>query len=173
MTAGSTSASARRPRFRIGRVLLYSFIAITALIWMIPLVGAVLSSFRPYADTIANGAFSWPNSFTLDNYRNAWTRGEIPGKYWNTVVILAPALVLTLFFSSMVAFICSRYSWRFNILLLSIFTAGNLLPQQIIIQPLFQFSNRVPFQDWLSNSGKLNGSWWGFILIHVAFQSGF
>ena len=55
----------------------------------------------------------------------------------------------------MVAFVCSRYSWRFNILLLSIFTAGNLLPQQIIIQPLFQFYNRVELPDFLSNSGKL------------------
>jgi multiple sugar transport system permease protein len=84
-----------------------------------------------------------------------------------------PALLLTLWFSSMVAFVCSRYSWRFNIFLLSVFTAGNLLPQQIIIQPLFQFYNRVPLPEWLSNSGKLNGSVWGLILIHVAFQSGF
>jgi multiple sugar transport system permease protein len=84
-----------------------------------------------------------------------------------------PALILTLFFASMVAFVTSRYSWRFNILLLSIFTAGNLLPQQIIIQPLFQFYNRVELPEFLSNSGKLNGSTWGIILIHVAFQSGF
>ena len=89
------------------------------------------------------------------------------------MVILVPALMLTLFFSSMVAFVASRFSWRFNILMLSIFTAGNLLPQQIIIQPLFQFYNRVELPEWLSNSGKLNGSALGLILIHVAFQSGF
>ncbi len=81
----------------------------------------------------------------------AWEQGDIARKYWNTAVILVPALIVTLFFSSMVAFVCSRYSWRFNIVLLSIFTAGNLLPQQIIIQPLFQFYNRVPLPDWLSN----------------------
>ena len=57
--------------------------------------------------------------------------------------------------------------------MLSIFTAGNLLPQQIIIQPLFQFYNRVELPELLSNSGKLNGSALGIILIHVAFQSGF
>ena len=135
--------------------------------------GRSIASFRPYAETVSNGAFSWPHTFTLDNYRNAWVQGDIPRKYWNTTVILVPALLLTLFFSSMVAFICSRFSWRFNILLLSLFTAGNLLPQQIIIQPLFQFYNRVPLPEWLSNSGKLNGSALGIILIHVAFQSGF
>ena len=163
----------RRSGLRLSRILIYIFLTLTALLWMVPIAGAIFASLRPFADTIANGFFSWPESLTLDNYQNAWNQGDILGRYWNTALILVPSLILTLFFSSMVAFVCSRYSWRFNITLLSIFTAGNLLPQQIIIQPLFQFYNRVELPDWLSNSGKLNGSTWGIILIHVAFQSGF
>jgi multiple sugar transport system permease protein len=144
-----------------------------AVIWLIPIVGAAYASLRPFAETVRDGAFSWPHTLTWDNYRNAWTESDIPHKYWNTTLILVPALILTLFFSSMVAFVCSRFSWRFNITMLMIFTAGNLLPQQIIIQPLFQFYNHVELPGFLSNSGKLNGSVWGLILIHVAFQSGF
>jgi multiple sugar transport system permease protein len=158
---------------RPGRVMLYVFLSVTAFVWMIPIIGAIFASFRPFSETVREGAFSWPNSFTLDNYREAWEQGDIPKKYWNTALILVPALFLTLFFSSMVAFAASRYSWRFNIAFLVLFTAGNLLPQQIIIQPLFQMYNRVPLPEFLSNSGKLNGSTWGLILIHVAFQSGF
>src|SRR5688500_19456803 len=163
----------RRPRVSVARVLLYTFITLTALIWLVPIAGAIFASFRPFQDTIQDGFFSWPESLTLDNYRNAWEQGDLLRKYWNTALVLVPALILTLFFASMVAFVTSRYSWRFNILLLSIFTAGNLLPQQIIIQPLFQFYNRVELPEWLSNSGRLNGSALGIILIHVAFQSGF
>jgi multiple sugar transport system permease protein len=173
VTAATAVGSRRRTRITLGRVLLYAFIALTALLWLVPLAGTVFASLRPFAETIRDGFFSWPQSLTLDNYRNAWEQGDILHKYWNTVVILVPALVFTLFFASMVAFICSRFSWRFNILMLSIFTAGNLLPQQIIIQPLFQFYNRIELPEWLSNSGKLNGSALGLILIHVAFQSGF
>ena len=158
---------------RPGRILLYVFLSVTAFVWMIPIAGAIFSSFRPFSETVREGAFSWPNSFTLDNYRDAWEQGDILHKYWNTALILVPALILTLFFSSMVAFAASRYSWRFNIAFLVLFTAGNLLPQQIIIQPLFQMYNRVPLPDFMSNSGRLNGSTWGLILIHVAFQSGF
>ena len=156
------STTRRRPRAsRPGRILLYAFISVTAVVWLVPIAGAVFASLRPFAETVQDGFFSWPHTLTLDNYRNAWEQGDIPRKYWNTAVILVPALILTLFFSSMVAFVCSRFSWRFNILLLSLFTAGNLLPQQIIIQPLFQFYNRVELPEWLSNSGKLNGSAWG------------
>ncbi len=155
------------------RVVLYVFLTLTALVWLVPILGAVYSSFRPFSETVRDGYFSVPDSVTLDNYRNAWTDGDILGRYWNTFLILAPALILTLWFSSMVAFAASRYSWKFNIFFLVLFTAGNLLPQQIIIQPLFQIYNRIPLPDFMSNSGKLNGSTWGLILIHVAFQSGF
>ena len=160
-------------RIRPGRLLLHGFLITMAVLWMVPLVGALYASFRPFAETVSQGYFSVPDSFTLDNYRNAWEQGDILQRYWNTALILIPALFLTLFFSSMVAFAASRFSWRFNISLLVLFTAGNLLPQQIIIQPLFQIYNRIPLPDFLSNSGKLNGSVWGLILIHVAFQSGF
>jgi len=173
MSAVATSSSARHARISPARILLYAFITVTAVIWLVPIVGAIFASFRPFSETVRDGFFSWPHTLTLDNYRNAWEQGDIPHKYLNTAVILFPALIITLFFSSMVAFVCSRYSWRFNVLLLSIFTAGNLLPQQIIIQPLYQFYNRVPLPEFLSNSGKLNGSAWGIILIHIAFQSGF
>jgi multiple sugar transport system permease protein len=173
MSASTAALPKRRKPITLGRILLYTFVSLTALVWIVPIAGAIFASVRPFTDTVRDGFFSWPQNLTLDNYRNAWEQGDIARKYWNTAVILVPALLVTLFFSSMVAFVCSRYSWRFNILLLSLFTAGNLLPQQIIIQPLFQFYNRVPLPDWLSNSGRLNGSALGIILIHIAFQSGF
>jgi multiple sugar transport system permease protein len=173
LTDQETAFAENKAPLRPARVLLHVFLVLTALVWMVPILGAIFSSFRPFSETVRDGYFSWPDSLTLDNYTNAWEQGDILQKYWNTFLILAPALVLTLFFSSMVAFAASRYSWKFNITFLVLFTAGNLLPQQIIIQPLFQMYNRIPLPDFLSNSGKLNGSTWGLILIHVAFQSGF
>jgi multiple sugar transport system permease protein len=173
VTGGTSLAPRPKGRLQPARVVLYAFVTLTALVWLIPIAGAIFASLRPFTDTARDGFFSWPRSLTLDNYRNAWEQGDIARKYLNTALILVPALVFTLFFASMVAFVCSRFSWRFNILLLSIFTAGNLLPQQIIIQPLFQFYNRVELPEFLSNSGRLNGSVWGLILIHIAFQSGF
>jgi ABC-type spermidine/putrescine transport system permease subunit II len=75
----------------------------------------------------------------------------------------------------MVAFACTRFSWRFNIFFLILFTAGNLMPQQVIFQPLFQIYKRVPLPDLLSdtNTGSLLGTKIAVILIHIAFQTGF
>lgn len=169
----ATTVAGSKKKLTPARIALHLFLILTGLVWLVPIVGAMYASFRPFAETVQDGYLSVPDTFTLDNYRNAWDQGDILGRYWNTLLILVPALALTLFFSSMVAFAASRYSWRFNVGFLVLFTAGNLLPQQIIIQPLFQMYNRIPLPEFLSNSGRLNGSTWGLILIHVAFQSGF
>ena len=99
----------------------------------------------------------------------------MPRHWLVTFVVVIPAMFLVLFLSSMVAYVVSRYSWKYNIALLMLFTAGNLLPPQAIIQPLFQLYNRIPFPEipLLSETGELRGSLIGLILIHVAFQSGF
>lgn len=157
-------------------VYLAQFFLITLVaLWMVPLVGMVVSSFRPLADTNANGIFSWPDSLTLENFRGAWERGNMPRHWLVTAIVVVPSLILVLFFSSMVAFAVSRYSWKFNLSLLMLFTAGNLLPPQTMIQPLFQIYRRIPLPEipLISDTGELRGSLIGLILIHVAFQSGF
>ena len=56
------------------------------------------------------------------------------------------------------AFGISRFSWRFNIVLLLLFTAGNLLPPQVLAQPLFQMYKRMALPGFLSPTGYMLGS---------------
>ena len=111
------------------RVLLYVVLTVLALAWLVPIGTAVYSSFRYFeADTQVNGVFSWPETLTLDNYRDAWNVGDMGSHFLKTAFIVLPALVLILLLASCVAFACTRYSWRFNIFFLMLFTAGNLMP---------------------------------------------
>lgn len=160
---------------RRSRIFAQLFLSAMVIVWILPIAGMVVSSFRPYAETSTQGFFSFPDTLNLDNFRDAWGRGNFVRHWTVTFIVVIPALFLVLWFSSMVAFAVSRYSWRFNIALLMLFTAGNLLPQQAIIIPLFEIYNRVPIPTipLLSDSGELRGSLIGLILIHVAFQSGF
>ena len=95
---------------------------------------------RPYGDTGGNarGYVSIGGAYGFQNFVNAWTRVDIPKYFGNTMIVVVPAVILTLLLASMVAFAVSRYSWRFNLVLLMLFTAGNLLPQQVMITPLFR-----------------------------------
>ncbi len=160
----------------VSRVVLHTFLVAIALVWLIPIGTAVYNSFRNYAsDTQVNGPFARPTSLTLENYRRAFDVGDMSQTFRNTAFIVIPALVITLLLASMVAFACTRFSWRFNVAFLVLFTAGNLMPQQVLFQPLVQIFTRVPLPDLLSdgNTGSLYGTKISVILIHIAFQLGF
>ena len=67
----------------------------------------------------------------------------------------------------------SRFSFKLNLLLLMMFTAGNLLPPQVIIVPLYRIYLLLPLPQPLSDDGVIYDSYFGIILIHIVFQTGF
>ena len=181
------SAAAVRPsRVRPARVALHAFLIAMAALWIFPLFWAIYSSLRPISDTIQHGYLSWPsNGLSLINYQTVWSQAELPYYYLNTLVIAVPAVVLTLLLASMVAFACTQFSWRFNLATLMIFTAGNLLPPQVIIVPLYRIYLATPIPvlgeidigkfafPIFSDRGLLYDQYIGIMLIHIVFQTGF
>ncbi|MFB6844762.1 carbohydrate ABC transporter permease [Streptomyces sp. NPDC056373] len=171
MSTVSAPVKQRTP-IRPARILLHTFLVVTALAWLAPLLWALLAAMRPYAETSARGYVSWPDKLTLDNFTNAFEQSDMLHYFGNTLLIAVPAVLLTLLLSSMVAFYVSRFDFRLNLFLLLVFTAGNLLPQQVIITPLYRLYLLVDLPG-ITTSGKLYDSALGLVLIHVAFQSGF
>lgn len=148
-----------------------ALIGFFALVWLFPIAWTLWSSLRPYSEIQGKGVFSWPDRLSLGNYGEAIRRMELPTYLWNSVMITVPAVVLTLFLGSLIAFVVSRYSFKFNVGLLLLFTAGNLLPPQLIFIPVFKAYLQVG--DLVGNRRLLFDSHWGVVLIHVAFQIGF
>lgn len=165
---------AKRRTLRLPRVGLHVFLVLTAGLWLAPVAWAVFTSFRPYSDTAEHGYVSIPHTLSLSNYRHAWAQGQIPLHFLNSMIVTLPAIALILLFASSVAFVVSRYSFWFNVPLLVFFMAANLLPQQVIITPLYELYLRITLPGWLSNgSGLAYDSFFGLIAINVAFQTGF
>jgi multiple sugar transport system permease protein len=159
-----------RPPRNLGRHLLLGGVSV---LWLVPLLWAVYTSLRSYGDTSEHGYFSLPHSFGLENYSDAWNESGMPHFFWNSVLITVPAVLGTLLFSAAVAFFVARFDFRFNIALLMLFTAGNLLPPQVLITPLYRLYLQIPLPPWMSDSLLLYDSAWGIIAIHIAYQCGF
>ncbi len=60
----------------------------------------------------------------------------------NSLIITVPAVLITLFLASLVAFVLARFSYRFNLALLGVFLAANLLPPQALLVPVFRMYRR-------------------------------
>ncbi|MEU7891576.1 carbohydrate ABC transporter permease [Nonomuraea sp. NPDC049152] len=167
-----THRPAKRP-LRPLRVLLHAFLGLVALGWLLPLLLAVYASLRPYEETARLGYFSLPRTLTLDYYTQAWDQADLPKYYLNTFIIVVPGVILTLLLASFTAFAIARLRVPGRKVLLVVFTAGNLLPPQVLITPLYTLYTLIPLPWWLSDSLSLYDSYLGLILIHVAFQFGF
>jgi multiple sugar transport system permease protein len=152
----------------------YLIVTVAALFWLIPIVWTIYTSLRPYGSTAKRGYVSIGGPYNFGNYTKAWRSSGLLKYFWNTMIVVIPAVFFTLLLASMIAFVVSRLNLRFNLLLLLLFTAGNLMPQQIIITPLFQIYKRLWLPNFMSNgSGHFFNSLFGIICIHVAFQVGF
>ena len=162
----------RKRKVSPGRVALYVFLTIMALMWLFPMLWAVYNSLRDYGYTLEHGYVSF-GGFTLENFPNAWRRGGFATSFGNSAVITIAAVVFTLAASSCMAFVLARVKFRFNFAMLAVFVAANLLPPQSLLIPVYRMFRWVQLPAWLSDSGSLLNTHAGVILINVAFQTGF
>ena len=160
--------SIRRPRYGI-----HLFLIVMSVMWLLPLGWAVFTALRPKADTNKFGYFSLGGSFNFENFVTAWNQGGFATLFTNSAFIVVPTVILTLLLASMMAFAVSRFSWKFNITLLIMFTAGNLLPPQVLAAPLFAMFKNFQLPYSISDSGNLLNTYIAVIAVDTAFQVGF
>jgi multiple sugar transport system permease protein len=149
------------------------FLLAMSALWLAPLLWTLYTSLRPKAVTDKYGYWSLHGPFTLGNFSTAWTQGTLPTYFINSLYITIPSVLLTLGLSAMMAFAVSRFVWKFNVTLLILFTAGNMLPPQVLAAPLFEMFKHTPLPYSLSTSGSLLDTYYAVIAVETAFQIGF
>ena len=172
-TTGPVAGPRRPGRPRIAAAAAQIFMIVMTVLWVTPIVFALYVALRPISETNKLGYVSLPHHLTLRNFADAWTQSDMWRFFLNSAYVTVPAVLLTLFLASMVAYVVSRLSYRYNIPLLILFTAGNLLPQQVIITPLYRIYLSIHLPAWISGNGLLYNSYAGLIVINVSFQLGF
>jgi multiple sugar transport system permease protein len=172
-TAGAGHPS-RPPRPRPwGQITAQLFLIAACVLWLLPILFALYVALQPYSDTQKYGYVTLPHHLTLKNFSDAWTQSDMLHFFVNSLVITVPAVIIVLLLASGVAFVLTRVNVRINVALLILFTAGNLLPQQVIITPLYRLYLKLPLPGFLSGSGLFYNSLTGLVVINVAFQLGF
>lgn len=172
-STGGGTTSKRRRRRRSGAVSwVDGLLLLSAVLWLMPIGWAIFMALRPFAASRTD-PLGVTGGLSFDNFVTAWTDAELPRYFLNALIIVPPAVVLTLLLAAAIGFAVSTVGFRFNIALLMLFTAGNLLPAQIIITPLYRMYLFLPLPPFLSDNGVMYDQYFGIIVIHTAFQVGF
>ena len=162
-SSSAKTAATNQPRIKWTRILLYIFLIVFTLVYMSPFFSSIITSVRTQEDISLNGFWSIPSEITFENYPNAWNQGRVSRYLLNSFIITIPALIGTIFLSSLSAFALARYKFRGNKPIYFMYVAGTMLPFQILLLPVFLLTNKL----------GLYNTFYSVILIHIAFQLGF
>jgi len=123
---------------KILSVIITVFLLFLVILWLIPIIWIILSSFKTYAETIKIPVKILPESFL--NFRNFYDLlGSLNFRsyYINNIIISAGILIPLLFFSSLAAYAFARISFPFkNFIFMSLFIAL-MIPIQVILVPRY------------------------------------
>jgi alpha-glucoside transport system permease protein len=169
MAQATATAEEVRGRTRAGRIVravtrgpVNILLIAIALIWLVPSLGLLVTSFRPPEAFAESGwwtALTKPSELTISTYRNLLDDPDILRSFFNTVFITVPSAVLVVVVAALAAyaFAWGRFGGR-DILFLVI--VGLLVvPLQIAL---------IPVASLYANLG-IFGSITGVVLFHVAF----
>ncbi|HVY50881.1 MAG TPA: ABC transporter permease subunit [Devosia sp.] len=113
---------------------------VSLIAWVIivcaPLLWVLLSSFKTTKE-ILGSPFTLPANWNFDNYVSAWTSAGIGTYFFNTVIVVASALVIVMILGAMCAYVLARYEFKGNKLIYYAMLAGLAFPIFLAIVPLF------------------------------------
>ena len=172
MTVADTTvkAPARTPTERlmrlVGRAPVHIALVIIALIWLVPTVGLLITSFRPRGDIQSSGwwtIFAGNFELTLDNY-NAVLGADLASQsmfdaFLNTLQITIPSTIIPLFLASAAAFAFAWVKFPFRDTLFLSIIAMLLVPIQMTLIPLSQLFREL----------GLIGTFFPIWIIHTTF----
>jgi alpha-1,4-digalacturonate transport system permease protein len=120
------------------KVLTYAGLIALTLLFLAPVVWAVLSSFKTRSELAQRPPGLLPDSFAPTNYTEALSRFEFGTYVTNSAIVTVSATVLTLVINSMAAYALAKYDFRGRNVLFLVTLGTIMIPLQIILIPLHQ-----------------------------------
>jgi alpha-glucoside transport system permease protein len=127
---------------RAGKIIVYTL----GLLWLIPNLGLVISSFRPEVPVKTTGwwtVFKNP-SFTLNNYKSVWGIGSKSGSdnlghnFMNSLRITIPSVVISVGVAALAAYAFSWMKFKGRDWLFTTVITMLIIPLQVALIPLLR-----------------------------------
>lgn len=139
-------------------ILLTALTVFFSLIWLIPLIFAVLMSFRPVAEPVTTGNIFFGSEITLENYADALIVAPWGWHYITTILFVVGVFVVQAFTVTMAGYAFARMRFFGRNLLLLVILLQLMIPTGVL---LAQNSATIRALDLFDTRWALMIPYWG------------
>ena len=142
-----TAATAARfsPQWIAGRlsgVVLHLAVIGLTVAWMVPTIGILFTSFRPFTAINSSGwwlALSPPFQFTLDNYSKVLSTSNLGHSFFNSFMISIPATIIPVAIAAFAAYAFAWMKFPFRDWIFLAIVGVLAIPLQLSFVPVLSF----------------------------------
>lgn len=126
---------------KIGRILLFIFMAMIALLTIYPVIYVIGGSFKENAELLVGGSKIFPKKWVVNNFIQAWKDADFATYTFNSVYLASGVMILSLLSSSMAGYVFARKDFKGKELIYSLFIAFMFVNVgSVTLRPLFELS---------------------------------
>ena len=150
-----------KPTSSLSRLIIHAVLLLAVLLYLVPLVVMLLTSFKTPEDIGSGNLLSWPTVVTGIGWVKAW--GTVSGYFWNSVLITVPAVAISTAIGALNGYVLSMWRFRGSQLFFGLLLFGCFLPFQTVL---------LPASFTLGKLGLANTTT-GLVLVHVVYGIAF
>ncbi|BAP41377.1 carbohydrate ABC transporter permease [Pseudomonas sp. 21LCFQ02] len=145
----------------VSRLLIHAVLWLACLVYLVPLVVMLLTSFKTPEDIGSGNLLSWPAVVTVIGWVKAWN--IVDGYFWNSIRITIPAVIISTAIGALNGYVLSMWRFRGSQLFFGLLLFGCFLPFQTVL---------LPASFTLGKMG-LASTTTGLVFVHVVYGLAF
>jgi alpha-glucoside transport system permease protein len=137
--------------------------AVLCVLWTLPTLGLLVTSFRTRAAQSETGWWTalWNGGWTTENYKGVFENTTMGDSFINSIVVAIPATIIPIMFAAFAAYAFSFMDFRGKDVLFVSIVAVMVVPIQVAFQPMLDLLG----PNGLGISGQYVAVW----LLHTGF----
>jgi multiple sugar transport system permease protein len=126
-----------RPLGGLGTIVTFVVLCILALMIVFPFIWMLFTSLKPESEIAVFPPRLLPQTWTLENYANVWTRIPFARLFVNSITFAGGVTIISLLLDSMSAYALARLDFPGRTIVFYIILIALMLPFQVMFVPLF------------------------------------
>jgi glucose/mannose transport system permease protein len=167
---GGASASPAAVTGVVARAALYAALLVFAVYYLLPLFVLLVNSVKPLAEIRAGNMLAFPEVFTLDAWRSAWSTAQIGVQptglkpyFVNSILMVVPAVAISAMLGALNGYVLTKWRFPGDTIVFGLMLFACFIPFQIVLIPMARILGLV----------GLAGTTAGLVLVHVVYGLGF